>query len=157
MALIAPMLFVFACWFGYYFDPEKAKEFAFLLGGFTPTLYALFTTFLQRKTAGHGLGFVTLNGFGFSPLTSFVTIGMFVLALAIYFISLALRYERWEIYGFCIIIALMLSTISWKCRYYYISWHGSEDDARVDFEDYAFGKDDMNRYMEELRKRKLIL
>lgn len=157
MIVVAILLFVTTFKFGLNFDPEHAAQFAFLLSGFTTVMYALFTTFLQRKCAGFGLGFVKLNDFGFSKLTSFVTIALVSASLIFYCISIASGYERCEIYGLCTIISLVLSTISWKCHYYYVSWYGSEDDAMVDFEDFSFGKEDMKRYMLELRERKIIL
>lgn len=156
MIVVASLLFAATFKFGLNFDPEHATQFAFLLAGFTAVIYSLFTTFLERKCAGFGLGFVELNDFGFSKLTSFVTITLVCASLIFYGISIASGYERCEIYGLCTIISLVLSTISWKYHYYYVSWYGNEEDAMVDFEDFSFGKEDMKRYMNELRERKII-
>jgi hypothetical protein len=157
LCFITPLLLFATARFGYYSDPEKAPAFSFLLSMGTAITYCMMFRLYEGKMEGHGLGLVKLNGFGYSKGTSIISLSVLGAIFSFYLISIFLDYERGQIWGLSLIIALILATLSWKYHYYYSAWWvGDEKDASTDLEDYSFGDEDKTRFLSELKDRGLI-
>ncbi len=150
------LLFVTVFCFGYYFDPEKAKVFALWLAVGATGIYALISQFYEGKMFGHDVGLIPLNNYGFSRGTGNLTVALFSVFFIFYTGSIFCGFTRGEIWGLWCVIALLLATVSWKAHYFYLPFKGNEEDARRDLDDFSFGKEDEDRFIEEMRNRGLI-
>ena len=149
---------------------ELEEDWLFLwLSFFCAIMPILKIAFAQNFLLGHGVGLIKKSRFSLLGLPNWMTIIQIVLILGTGWAALKLNYgeikeENFNLKAILILkllfsylfISFLASLLSWRFHTYYETWYGSECDAKSEFENKGFSKEEIEKKINLLKKKGII-
>jgi uncharacterized membrane protein len=115
--------------------------------------------------SGHGVGLIPKSKFSILGLPKMLTIS-YIIFIVLTFLMVVLSYfgewnfpgtqTNFEYLSTFLLIAVILSLLSWRFNIYYLTWYGDEYQARVYFKNKGFSQQKIEEYIDRLKEKGVL-